>query len=100
MKRFHVHLSVENLPNSVAFYSKLFGTAPSVQKDDYAKWMLDDPRVNFAISQRGHARGLNHLGFQVETDVELESLRTGDCRTRRPSRTVSNSGARRFSMPA
>lgn len=76
MKRFHVHLSVENLPNSVAFYSNLFGTAPSVLKDDYAKWMLDDPRVNFAISQRGHAPGLNHLGFQVETDAELESLRT------------------------
>lgn len=75
MKRFHVHVSVSNLPDSIGFYSKLFGAEPSVQKDDYAKWMLDDPRVNFAISARGHQPGVNHLGFQVESDEELSELR-------------------------
>lgn len=75
MKRFHVHVSVENLDDSIGFYSKLFGTAPAVVKPDYAKWMLDDPRVNFAISRRGHAPGVNHLGFQVDSDAELSLLR-------------------------
>jgi catechol 2,3-dioxygenase-like lactoylglutathione lyase family enzyme len=75
MKRFHVHVSVNDLPQSIGFYSKLFGAAPAVQKGDYAKWMLDDPRVNFAISKRDRAAGVNHLGFQVESEGELKSLR-------------------------
>ena len=75
MKRFHVHVSVADLPQSIGFYSKLFGIAPSVEKADYAKWMLEDPRVNFAISQRGHTPGVNHLGLQVDTEGELTELR-------------------------
>lgn len=75
MKRFHVHLSVEDLAHSIRFYSALFGAAPTVEKSDYAKWMLEDPRVNFAISARGHAPGVNHVGFQVETETELAELR-------------------------
>ncbi len=75
MKRFHVHVSVRDLPESVRFYSSLFGAPPAVEKADYAKWMLDDPRINFAISRRGHAAGVNHLGFQVESDEELKELR-------------------------
>lgn len=74
MKRFHVHVSVEDLAANIEFYSQLFGTEPSVQKDDYAKWMLEDPRVNFAISKRGAPVGLNHLGFQVDSNEELEQL--------------------------
>lgn len=75
MKRFHVHVSVRDLAESVRFYSSLFGAPPSVEKGDYAKWMLDDPRINFAISKRGRAAGVNHLGFQVESDDELRDLR-------------------------
>lgn len=75
MKRFHVHVSVNDLDDSISFYSKLFGMPPTVEKPDYAKWMLEDPRVNFAISQRGHAVGVNHLGFQVDSDEELAQLR-------------------------
>ena len=75
MKRFHVHIAVNNIPESVSFYSKLFGQPPSKQEADYAKWMLEDPKVNFAISARGHALGLNHLGFQVETEEELAQLK-------------------------
>jgi catechol 2,3-dioxygenase-like lactoylglutathione lyase family enzyme len=75
MKRFHVHVSVKDLGESIGFYSKLFGAEPSVTQPDYAKWMLDDPRVNFAISQRGHAAGINHLGFQVDSAEELTALR-------------------------
>jgi catechol 2,3-dioxygenase-like lactoylglutathione lyase family enzyme len=74
MKRFHVHLSVTNLADSIGFYSALFGIEPNVTKSDYAKWMLDDPRINFAISQRGAKTGLDHLGIQVESDNELEAL--------------------------
>jgi catechol 2,3-dioxygenase-like lactoylglutathione lyase family enzyme len=75
MKRFHVHMGVENLDRSVAFYSGLFGAEPSVIKPDYAKWMLDDPRVNFAISTReGVARGIEHLGVQVENSDELAEV--------------------------
>lgn len=76
MNRFHVHVAVEDLAHSVRFYSALFGTSPSVEKNDYAKWMLDDPRINFAISQRGAAAGVNHLGFQVESEAELTALRS------------------------
>ena len=76
MKRFHVHVAVNNLEQSTCFYSAMFGTPPSVRKIDYAKWMLDDPRVNFAISERTETVGLNHLGFQAETDHELEEIHT------------------------
>jgi catechol 2,3-dioxygenase-like lactoylglutathione lyase family enzyme len=71
MKRLHVHVGVADLDRSLAFYSTLFGTAPTVRKDDYAKWMLDDPRVNFAISSGRQASGIEHLGIQVETVEEL-----------------------------
>lgn len=74
MKRLHVHVSVENLPDSVRFYSAMFAAEPTVSKPDYAKWMLDDPHVNFAISQRGAAIGLNHLGMQVESADELAEM--------------------------
>lgn len=76
MKRFHVHVSVKDLSESIAFYSKLLGAEPSVAKSDYAKWMLDDPRVNFAISQNkcGGTAGVNHLGLQVDSDCELSAL--------------------------
>jgi catechol 2,3-dioxygenase-like lactoylglutathione lyase family enzyme len=73
MKRFHVHVAVPDLAESIGFYSTLFGAEPSVRKPDYAKWMLDDPRVNFAISQRNGSAGVNHLGFQVDSDSELET---------------------------
>ena len=76
MKRFHVHVSVDDLDTNIAFYSKLFGQAPSKQQADYAKWMLDDPRINFAISKRGHTVGLNHFGMQVDTAEELAELKT------------------------
>ncbi|HEX4859119.1 MAG TPA: ArsI/CadI family heavy metal resistance metalloenzyme, partial [Usitatibacteraceae bacterium] len=74
MKRFHVHVAVKDLAASTRFYSTLFGMSPTVEKKDYAKWMLDDPRLNFAISQHAGAAGLNHLGFQAETDEELEAM--------------------------
>ncbi|KGW46948.1 lactoylglutathione lyase (Glyoxalase family) CMGI-7 [Burkholderia pseudomallei MSHR684] len=75
MKRFHVHVSVANLADSIRFYSALFAAEPTVVKEDYAKWMLEDPRVNFAISQRGAAPGLDHLGVQTEDDAELAEMR-------------------------
>ncbi len=74
MKRLHVHVAVEDLQQSVRFYSTLFACDPTVLKPDYAKWMLDDPRVNFAVSQRGAAPGLEHLGIQVETAEELSEV--------------------------
>jgi catechol 2,3-dioxygenase-like lactoylglutathione lyase family enzyme len=74
MKRFHVHLSVADLEKSVAFYNTLFEAQPIVQHHDYAKWMLEDPKVNFAISQLGHATGLDHLGLQVESPQELYAM--------------------------
>jgi len=76
MKRLHVHISVESLADSIKFYSGMFATEPAVIKDDYAKWMLDDPHVNFAISQRGAATGLNHLGIQVESPDELGEMQS------------------------
>ena len=75
MKRLHVHVSVDNLSDSIRFYSLMFEAEPTVRKNDYAKWMLEDPRVNFAISQRGSDVGLNHLGIQVESDAELGQMR-------------------------
>ncbi|MFT4121960.1 ArsI/CadI family heavy metal resistance metalloenzyme [Bradyrhizobium sp.] len=74
MKRLHVHVSVEDISRSVGFYSALFATQPTVVKADYAKWMLEDPRVNFAISTRGREPGLDHLGIQVETAGELHEV--------------------------
>ena len=74
MKRFHVHVAVHDLKQSVRFYSTLFATQPSVLKDDYAKWQLDDPRLNFAISTRSAKTGVDHLGIQAENGEELEDL--------------------------
>ena len=75
MKRFHAHVAVDNIQDSIGFYSKLFGQEPIKQKDDYAKWMLEDPRINFAISALGHVTGLNHFGFQVDSAEELIELK-------------------------
>jgi hypothetical protein len=74
MKRLHVHVAVDDLQHAVGFYSALFAAEPSVIKADYAKWMLDDPRVNFAISARGRPAGLDHLGIQVEDKSELDHV--------------------------
>ena len=75
MKRMHIHLSVENIDKSVAFYTSLFGAEPTVLKDDYAKWMLDDPRVNFAMSSHeGANRGVEHIGIQSENAEELAEV--------------------------
>ena len=91
MKRLHVHVSVDNLDQSIGFYSALFATKPSVVKPDYAKWMLEDPRVNFAISARGIAEvGLDHLGIQVETQEELQEVYG---RLREADRPVLEEGA-------
>ena len=74
MKRLHVHVSVDDLAQSTRFYSTLFAADPTIVKDDYVKWMLDDPRVNFAISTRGRQAGLDHLGIQVEDKAELNEI--------------------------
>ena len=75
MKRFHVHLHVQDLQASIAFYSRLFSAQPARIEIDYAKWMLEDPRVNFAISTRGSKPGLDHLGFQVDSTEELIEMK-------------------------
>lgn len=75
MKRFHVHAHVDDLQASVAFYSKLFGAEPTRLETDYAKWMLEDPCINFAISSRGGKPGVDHLGFQTDTEEELVELK-------------------------
>lgn len=75
MKRFHVHAHVSDLQASVAFYSKMFGAEPTRLEADYAKWMIDDPRINFAISTRGTATGVDHLGLQTDTEDELHELK-------------------------
>ena len=74
MKRMHVHVAVQDIPSAIGFYSALFEATPAVVKPDYAKWMLDDPRVNFAISTRGRQPGLDHLGIQVESQDELHEV--------------------------
>jgi catechol 2,3-dioxygenase-like lactoylglutathione lyase family enzyme len=74
MKRLHVHVAVTDLEASIRFYSQLFAAEPAVRKGDYAKWMLEDPRVNFAISHRGGPPGVQHLGIQVENRIELEEV--------------------------
>lgn len=77
MKRFHIHIAVDDLDANIRFYSALFQAEPSVLEQDYAKWLLDDPRVNFAISSRGRQPGLDHLGIQVESNQELEAVQQG-----------------------
>jgi len=84
MKRFHVHVAVADLTDSIRFYSRVFGADPAVRENEYAKWMLEDPRINFAISSHRQPVGVNHLGFQVDTDEELRGmqaqLRAADAR--------------------
>ena len=75
MKRFHVHVGVDDLEQSIGFYSKLFGQAPAKQREGYAKWMLEDPRVNFAISTANGTRGVDHFGLQVDSSEELGEIR-------------------------
>ena len=76
MKRFHVHVAVHDLEQSVRFYNAMFDAEPTVKRADYAKWQLEDPRINFAISQRGAKTGVDHLGIQAEDDAELARLRS------------------------
>ena len=92
MKRLHVHVAVADLSQSIGFYSALFAAQPSVVKPDYAKWMLDDPRVNFAISTRGREAGLDHLGIQVESTSELHDVYA---RLREAGGTVTEQGETR-----
>lgn len=75
MKRFHVHVHVDDLTRSIGFYSRLFAAEPTRVESDYAKWMLDDPRINFAISTRGSKAGVDHLGFQTDDAAELAELK-------------------------
>ncbi len=75
MKRFHVHVHVDDLQKNIAFYSAMFGAQPTRTESDYAKWMLEDPRINFAISSRGRKAGVGHLGFQVDSEGELAALK-------------------------
>ncbi len=75
MKRLHIHLSVANLEQNIQFYSNLFGCKPTVRHEDYAKWMLSDPRINFAISNRCATTGLDHLGLQAENETELDEIK-------------------------
>jgi catechol 2,3-dioxygenase-like lactoylglutathione lyase family enzyme len=74
MKRFHIHVGVKDLNNSIEFYSTLFGQRPSKVKEDYAKWMIEDPRINFAISTRSGKQGVDHLGLQVDEEHELSEI--------------------------
>jgi catechol 2,3-dioxygenase-like lactoylglutathione lyase family enzyme len=90
MKRLHVHVSVEDISASIRFYSTLFAAEPTVLKSDYAKWMLEDPRVNFAISKRGGGAGIRHLGIQVEDATELREVYA---RLERADRPVTEEGA-------
>ena len=90
MKRLHVHVGVENLDASIRFYNALFAAEPSVTKRDYAKWMLEDPRVNFAISKRGSGTGIRHLGIQVEDRAELADVYS---RLKRAAAPVLEEGA-------
>jgi hypothetical protein len=93
MKRFHVHVAVADLPASIRYYSALFAAEPTAVKSDYAKWALDDPRVNFAISSRGAAPaklGVDHLGIQVETDDELAEMQARLASASLPMQEQSN----------
>jgi predicted lactoylglutathione lyase len=89
MKRFHVNISVSDLARSTRFYNTLFGVQPTVLKDDYAKWMLEDPRINFSISESRSHRGVNHIGLQAETVGELESIQA----------RLKEAGAQTFEQP-
>jgi Glyoxalase/Bleomycin resistance protein/Dioxygenase superfamily len=91
MKRLHVHVHVDDLGQSIRFYSTLFAAEPSVVKDDYAKWMLEDPRVNFAISKHATSTGISHLGIQTEDETELAEVYDRLARAERP--TVEEKGA-------
>ena len=97
MKRFHVHVSVEKLDDSIRFYSSLFGAAPTVVQPDYAKWMLDDPRVNFAISQRGRQPGVNHLGFRWRMTPNCKPCAVN---WKPPTRACLSKKTRRVAMPS
>lgn len=90
MKRFHIHIGVDQLDEAIRFYSALFGAEPVKTKPDYAKWMLDDPRVNFAISTRAKIKGVDHLGIQVEEESELNEIR---CRFETADMPVLEEGA-------
>jgi catechol 2,3-dioxygenase-like lactoylglutathione lyase family enzyme len=90
MKRLHVHVGVDDIATSARFYSTLFGSEPTVTRPDYVKWMLDDPRVNFAISTRSGTSGLDHLGIQVETEEELNAVYD---RLKQADRPVLDEGA-------
>ncbi len=90
MKRLHIHVSVDDLAASIRFYNTLFDAQPAVTKPDYAKWMLEDPRVNFAISRRGGEAGIRHLGIQVEDGAELAEVHS---RLRRTNQAVLDEGA-------
>jgi len=90
MKRFHVHLHVSDLSQSIAFYSRLFGSQPTRTEVDYAKWMLEDPPVNFAISTRGESAGIDHLGIQTDNEQELLELKQ---RARSADRALLDEGA-------
>jgi catechol 2,3-dioxygenase-like lactoylglutathione lyase family enzyme len=90
MKRLHVSLAVENLDDSIRFYSGLFAAEPSVRKADYAKWMLDDPRLNFSLTARGAKAGVDHLGFQAESEAELSEIRA---RLRASEGAIADEGA-------
>ena len=74
MKKFHIHIAVNELSESINFYSTIFNTSPSIEREDYAKWDLTEPAVNFAISKRGHTSGINHLGIQVDSEEELAAI--------------------------
>ncbi|MEY3289903.1 MAG: hypothetical protein RLZZ419_2145 [Pseudomonadota bacterium] len=87
MKRLHIHLAVDNLDQNIDFYSILFACPPTTRHDDYAKWMLDDPRVNFAISNRSAKLGLDHLGIQAEDDQELQVIKQRLDATQKPVET-------------
>ncbi len=89
MKRFHVHLHVDDLSKSIAFYSRLFAAEPVRFERDYAKWMLEDPRVNFAISTVGHGSGIDHLGIQADDEAELAELKV---RARFADQTILDEG--------
>lgn len=90
MKRFHVNLHVADLPKSIGFYNTLFGEEPTVHKSDYAKWMLEDPRINFSITLSARASGVNHIGLQADSALEL-----GEIQER-----LATAGAQTFDQPA
>lgn len=90
MKRLHIHISVNDLEESAQFYASLFAAEPSVKKADYAKWMLDDPHVNFAISARGRRGGIEHLGIQAENEEELEVIYERLAKANRPTLSEEN----------